>query len=188
MRVDAYFAIRFKEVPTETQIKHLRFHLLHRFRDILWWKDGDTFHTLINPVTADCTSLPIDRLYDITTMIRYYGPGYERGPGLKIAGLLLYLHTRDDIETVYYGGDGIKEFSKKDAEDLLSHYLSVGRLPYLNWGEYRSYWFKEYNKNKTYDSPLCDWCDYPMIDYGGGAGKTFWTCPGCNQDKVTPES
>jgi len=176
MGVNAYFGVKFKEPPTETRLKQLRFHLIHRFGDILEWGNKDNLKELFELRQSDSwlreeTETDGD-IYTIDTLVRYYGPGYERGPGLEIAGLLLYLCKQPDIERVYYGGDGLRPIDEQYAIDLLVHWLDNRRLPYLTspWGKDHP-WYKE--------PPTCERCEMPMVDVGGGGGKTFWMCPGC---------
>ena len=64
---------------------------------------------------------------------RYYGHCYERGPWPEICAVLLALHSRLDVETVYYGGDSdetLPEFNMGDALEMCKHYAEVGQRPY----------------------------------------------------------
>jgi hypothetical protein len=174
MGISAYFGITFKEPPTETQLKQLRYNLIHRFTDILEHK---TLEKVITPASLWlCEEAQTEDLYSIDTLVRYYGKGYERGPGLEISGLLLYLCRHPDVKQVYYGGDGLRSIDEKYALDLFSHWLENGRLPYLNQTCSKDHpWYKE--------PPICERCEMPMFNRGGYAGKTFWICFACDNCK-----
>ena len=43
--------------------------------------------------------------WQVSTMARYYGPGYERGPWAEIAAAIILLRHALPGRTVHYGGD-----------------------------------------------------------------------------------
>lgn len=73
---------------------------------------------------------------ELSSMTRYYGVGYERGPWPDIAALLLQLLINPDIEGVWYYGDHTSaheqyHFVTVDTINKMNrHYVSVGHEPY----------------------------------------------------------
>ena len=64
---------------------------------------------------------------------RYYGPGYERGPWPRIAGVLMALHAAPNVETVWYFGDcsdGDEPFTPERVQEFIAHYMQEGDRPY----------------------------------------------------------
>ena len=69
----------------------------------------------------------------ISTLVRYYGKGYERGPFHIICAVLMLLHESDDVETVWYGNDDYvssEPFTKEDTSNLALHFMNNGSKPY----------------------------------------------------------
>jgi hypothetical protein len=186
MGLDAEMVVIFKDVPDETTIKRFRFELLHRFKNILYWrsyKDDKTLEqvlTCLNTQDYPAEGVPVsDRAWDIELSCRYYGPDYERGPALEISALLMFLCRHELVESVYYGHDcgPLVETNLRDATLLLDHWLEKGRMPYvMGFGMF----FKDEK-----DRPVCSWCDVQMAEVGGGGDKTFWRCMGCEKEVTT---
>lgn len=76
--------------------------------------------------------------YSVYTLSRYYGPGYERGPGHAICAVLMQLLAHENVKTVWYGGDGSDTIPPIDEEgvlDLARHYMTFGHRPYWKYGK-----------------------------------------------------
>lgn len=175
MGVDAVIILKYKDSPTQKDLKTLQYNLLHRFdRSLFYWeRDGKPFDFLKNidreqlEYRLTHENFSPNKFYEIEMMSRYYGVGYERGDGLQISGLLLYL-TREHKElSVFYGGDSgtLSRYSEEDALDLLNYFLKEGNLPYANRPESIS--------------PSCSFCDIPMSRYGFGGSYAAFKCSGC---------
>lgn len=71
--------------------------------------------------------------HELSSMTRYYGPGYERGPWPSIAAYLLELLADPNIEAVGYGGDNSDYRETVTLEWLTRmslHYIDNGKRPY----------------------------------------------------------
>ena len=71
----------------------------------------------------------------LSSLTRYYGKAYERGPWPQIHALLLELLMHPDVEQVWYWGDG-REPQESDFVtldwliEMNRHYVAVGHEPY----------------------------------------------------------
>lgn len=65
--------------------------------------------------------------HELSSMTRYYGPHYERGPWPSIAAYLLELLADQNIEAVGYGGDG-----GEDREPVTLEWLTQMNLHYID--------------------------------------------------------
>lgn len=110
---------------------------------------------------------------------RYYGEGYERGDLPKLIAIAEWLEHRIPDAEIFYGGDsdGIcaEPFDKAARAELFAHFAKVGHRPYR--GGFGSVFAKGY-------APICKFCDYAMVNYGGGQGTEFYGCDGCGQKVV----
>ncbi len=72
----------------------------------------------------------------LSSMTRYYGVGYERGPWPDICALLLYLLMHPDVLSVWYCGDHREAHREYDLVtlDVLNtmnaHYVATGHTGY----------------------------------------------------------
>lgn len=71
----------------------------------------------------------------ISSLTRYYGKGYERGPFLDIFSLLVFLMTAfSEYEpSLFYDGDSgetISQISAKELQELMKHFAEYGEEPY----------------------------------------------------------
>lgn len=140
-------------------------HILHEVADWSWYF-GSEEEILKNEG---------EQVITCDTLWRYYGPGYERGPWAHIKELLSLLGHYFPNSRIYYGGDssGIKgELVTQDfIKSINDHWLKYGHAPYRG---YSSNYF-------NLEIPKCSFCvNRPMNNNGGGAGKQFWSCDGCN--------
>lgn len=84
-------------------------------------------------VRSDSIGSEIDgATHELSSMTRYYGKHYERGPWPTIAAYLLELLADRGIEKVWYGGDG-EFFEEVDLQWLTQmnlHYIDNCERPY----------------------------------------------------------
>ena len=69
----------------------------------------------------------------ISTLTRYYGIGYERGPWVYICALLMMLHACETVDKVWYNSDYSEERHECTPEEVLkisAHYMKNGERPY----------------------------------------------------------
>lgn len=183
MGVDARLVVKFRNEPTTYEVKKIQYDLLRLFDDELFfwsYKKGDKREDFITKIDDGSyyfdTDTDVTDYWDINLTCRYYGPGYERGPGLEISAILLYLNAVPNIVEVRYGGDSSgtegEVYDGNKSLQLLDYYLKNGHEPY-----------QRFFTRKDTNVPNCSFCLQPMINYGGGGGKTFYTCQGCGEKK-----
>lgn len=73
--------------------------------------------------------------YQVSTLLRYYGKGYERGPYPDIYAAIEWMRQNFPEAEILYGGDyGFIEetpvFSKEDQEELMAYWCKEGGLNY----------------------------------------------------------
>lgn len=75
--------------------------------------------------------------HELSSMTRYYGPHYERGPWPFIAAYLLELMADQNVEAIWYGGDD-RDFLEPVTFEWLTqmnlHYADNGERPYRELG------------------------------------------------------
>jgi hypothetical protein len=160
MGIDAEIYIKFEEEQSERQLGNLKYHLLNRFKDILWWEKDDTEHLLREEGGLD---------YEIGLMVRYYSLSYPRGPGLKLGALIIFLNRYPGIKEVVYGGDS-KFVHKADEQfgfDLINDWINYSNVDGINTDDGRG--------------PICDHCLTKTSVCGGGPRVTFYRCRGCGK-------
>jgi hypothetical protein len=115
---------------------------------------------------------------------RYYGPGYERGdlPTIIMVAEWLERNLLLCDCRIHYGGDssGVCQapFNRAAREELIEHWATCGRDPYLKgWGDFAK------GQGEHVPEPGCSFCnDRPMYAcrWGGAfTGCTGWRCSGC---------
>jgi hypothetical protein len=188
MRVDARITIKFDPLPDRKRVKELQYHLMHRFeREIFWTWDTDYTSKekkkfmidFVRPVEDGQYYFDSDQdmtgYWELRLWPRYYGEGYERGPGLQFAGILFYLASQPDIKEVWYGGDSSgtrgELYDKDKAVELMAYYCEHGRLPYQRV-------FDRDNKRQ----PDCPYCEVPMMQNGFGGRYAAFYCAGCGSE------
>jgi predicted RNA-binding Zn-ribbon protein involved in translation (DUF1610 family) len=174
------------KVPiTKELLKEIQYELMHRlgkefFFSSLYNDDG-TQHAVdfleAVPVLDGFNGPEISgtNLVKVNLWTRYYGPDYERGEGLKICGVMLYLLLRPDVAGVWYGGDsggvsGMK-FNQVQVIDLLNHWAIHGHHPYE----------KEFDVGGSQKNPKCSYCLLAMIRNGYGERYASFYCAGCGE-------
>ena len=102
---------------------------------------------------------------------RYYGIGYERGNWPILKGIAEFLDCR--LGEVFYGGDNSEDLNSfKEIEPAITnHFNRHGHTPYHN----------VFNGDKTHN---CSFCLRPFINVGGGAGRDFMICMGCDEKVI----
>jgi hypothetical protein len=91
------------------------------------WIDGNV---------SDCTYLD-GYTHELSSMTRYYGRGYERGPWPDIAAYLIQLMADPNVEAVGYGGDSDDYREPVTLEWLTQmnlHYIDNQERPYRERG------------------------------------------------------
>ena len=177
MGVDIEIKFFPKEELTNQDIKELQYNLMHRCGKNFFWlaEDKSDFISKVGEDT-DYDYEPHGG-YVVGSLMRYYGPGYERGDAKSIVTCLLYLISLD--YKVYYGGDSgdsLDLYTKEDVLKLQDHFIKNGNFPYQ---QYSSRLFEGEPV-----PPLCSYCNVPMNRYGWGATYAAYSCLGCDEDKT----
>lgn len=155
---------------TKQEIKELQYHLMHRVEKSFFWIDENEKFFI--------TPTDIPNIYEIKTLCRYYGIGYERGSALQIITVLLYLESKE--YSVFYGGDsfpGLPSLNKEKILELLDYYIEEGNFPYLTC-------FTSQNDIKEENIPFCSFCNVKMNRYGFGIKYAVFNCLGCRETQV----
>lgn len=169
MGLDAEISIKFRQEPTQEQLNELNYQIGCRYGDIVWQEkdeSGKKNFAVVRKDDRDWKDAPAT--YYVSMFCRYYGKDYERGPALKLFGLLDFLRRQKLIAAVYYGNDcsdDYEEVTETLLQELLALWQSAGRLPYQ----------KYFDKDK--DGPEC--CAHQMIRCGWGGDWAKWFCPCC---------
>lgn len=103
---------------------------------------------------------------------RYYGPGYERGDLPFLLAVMQFLKDKWPQAKVLYGGDSgesVEEMTEEAMRALWDHFVEYQHRPYVGA-------FGSFNGTKA---PECDFCRWPMHNFGGGRGLSFFACAGC---------
>lgn len=82
-------------------------------------------------VRDDDDDTPKGATHRLSSITRYYGPGYERGPWPVICGDLLRTMSDPDVETVWYGNDygAMDEITFEIWSEFSAHYLNHRHEP-----------------------------------------------------------
>lgn len=133
---------------------------------VVWSQDGD-------PIIADTD----EQFIKVNLMGRYYGKGYERGNWPKLRACIFWLSTRVPNCEVWYGGDsgGICAANTVNLADLDLHWAINARRPYVRYESK----FKSTLPAAGITPPVCQLCEVPMAECGGGREYSFFWCDGC---------
>lgn len=142
-------------------------------RSVLWI-DDDADRMSLHRVSRKTVRMPEapkgGTWIDVSTMARYYGVGYERGPILEIIALRdLMLHHWPDA-TVYYGGDsdvGVAPMTDEVVASLKAH---------LFGGEGRDYFMYGGDRGRRFDCPRCRTPTSAPMSGNGGRGHRCLSC------------
>lgn len=123
----------------------------------------------------------IPNRYDIPTLHRYYGIGYERGPILTFINIAEWLEACvPELKDIYYGGDSSEHiglFNKPERDIIKAHFYKVGHLPYRQGFS---------DEGKVTLCPRCN--EQPIINSWSG-GTCGGSCYGCtNIVTIKPDS
>jgi hypothetical protein len=109
----------------------------------------------------------------VNTLIRYYGPNYERGPWPDIRAMIEWFWRRFPGCEVLYGGDEeIGVMTPEALNDINNWYLDYGHAPY------QSFSFGKAHKQ------ACPACRVDYYNFGGRGGDQFLSCPGCGRNAI----
>jgi hypothetical protein len=117
---------------------------------------------------------------EVSWLMRYYGPGYERGDIVIILAVAQYLKASFPLAKILYGGDSdmvLEELTAEKRTELWKHFVHVGHRPYRHG-------FSSFLKIQP---PDCDFCKWPMFNYGGGGNREFFGCDGCGRKVETTD-
>lgn len=176
MGADAMIYIRAKKEFKPKFIKELQYQLMHRVdKDFFWINGNDNF------IAKSEYEYAQERvLYEVKTLNRYYGEGYERGPAMKIATVLLYLINKLPNEDILYTSDyegyheGLNVFTKSDCHKLIDLFISEGRFPYVGGA-------RSLIKGGVEIDTNCSYCETPMNQYGFRGDYAAYSCMGCGE-------
>lgn len=188
MGVDARIAVKFDPAPSHVRVKELQFHLMHRFgHEMFWtksWKAKDEWEVkdfIVPIIEGECyfdSDFDATGLWFVSLYSRYYGEGYERGPGLELAGIVYFLASQPDVIEVRYGGDSSgthgEVYDQKKALELFEKFCRDGQLPYQAY-------FDTARDRKGETRPDCSYCELPMIRNGYGGSYAAFYCAGCGE-------
>lgn len=188
MGIDARIAVQFTTEPSHVRVKELQFHLMHRFgKDLFWcktlgaeggpkWVTQDFIQPIVEGKYFFDSDFDATGMWDVSLFCRYYGEGYERGPGSELAGVLYFLASQPDIREVRYGGDssgtGGEVYTQETALGLFEKFCRTGHLPYT----------QVFDSNREgVDRPECSYCERPMHRNGFGGKYAAFYCEGCGE-------
>ena len=116
---------------------------------------------------------PNEQFITVNLMSRYYGKSYARGDWPTIHHTILWLQKNISDCEVWYGGDssGIvaRKMTAKRLKEFTEYFCSSGH------STYNRYWAK---------SGVCQFCQVPVTNCGGGGSETFFNCNSCGSEWV----
>ena len=191
MGVDAKMLVKIQHKEnwlTQKEVTRLAFELGDRFgADAFFRYDGrHNVSILDGDYLQDGDEIspgPDEQFLEVHLGGRYYGPGYERGDIVPILAIAEFLEYRTS-GSVFYGGDssGIyaQPFDAEARRAMKKHFYEHGHSPYYSgFGMFSKDWRP---------GCVCDLCQEPMIDHGGGGNYFFMSCHGCDTRKITTTS
>lgn len=193
MGVDARMFARVKEESklNEAEVKRLAWRITEALgREPFWISRGnDCASRALKIYAHDYDDEPVanrgnDQLIEVSTVSRYYGIGYERGPLMDFINIAEWLEFNlPKGSQIYYGGDSSDEvelFDKKHRKELFNHFAEHGHSPYT--GAFQSLAKDEYAR-------YCDFCDHSMNQYGFGGNGLYaaFICYGCGLKERTDD-
>lgn len=134
---------------------------------------------IIEEYTQEGPSLfpePGEQFIQVHFNCRYYGPGYEGGPILQIAGIAQWLKANIEECQIWYGGQyGGAGAGPLDIAGLLAHWYRFGHTPYRHY------------LGKDDQAPWCPRCQLPTLRVGWGQDYAAYKCGGCSYAQVTKD-
>lgn len=76
--------------------------------------------------------------HEVYTLMRYYGPWYERGDWPLICWALMNLHACARVGKIWYGGDSCHQHPEATIDyinEISAHYMKNGTRPYYDGAE-----------------------------------------------------
>jgi hypothetical protein len=135
MGIDAWMAVALREGADVSAINQ-RFKKTHDQSDCLFKKDEEL---IIGLCPSYWEAIEYVNAYRVNTSLnRFYGQGYERGPCQNILLQLEWLRAQPEVIEVYYGGDcsdAPSLWTEADSVELIKHYWKHGNTPYAKWAE-----------------------------------------------------
>lgn len=177
MGIDARMFVRTMRPLAPAAVRELSAKMCDAFgHSHFWLEREDDVHALeiVDKMWQDGPDIvpkPGEQFIRCRVWTRYYGPEYERGDFLLIAGVARWLEAHIVGGRVWYGGDssGV-EAAPFDHEAMWRHFVEYGHAPYDRAFTHRP-------------QPACTFCgDRLMVEFGGGCGDTFWRCAGCGYE------
>jgi len=176
MGADAMIYIRAKKEFEPKFIKELQYQLMHRVgKDFFYFNGAENFIKI-----SEYEEAKNKILYNVETLNRYYGEGYERGPAMKIATVLLYLINKLPDEDILYTSDyegyheNLNVLTKSDCHNLIDLFISDGRFPYLGG-------FGSAIKGGVKIDTNCSYCETPINQYCFCGNYAAYNCMGCGE-------
>lgn len=126
MGVDIEIRIGLKKIPKTKIINKLNWML----------KDCSPIEGIVKLSDGDDIEEPerFKIIYEISSLTRYYGEGYERGPFIYIYGFIHFLifYFKEYDLTIFYGGDCSDYISeiKDGLKSIMEHFVKNGNSPY----------------------------------------------------------
>ena len=197
MGVDAEMVFTMTTTPTVARLREIQYALMEKVgREIFFtetWEHGydgpKVPQMFLSPWDSDrhCgfdgPDIEALNLIHVSLFCRYYGEGYERGPALKLAAIMLVLLGQPDVEEVYYGGDssGIagEPYTRERVHALIDYYCHFGREPYMRYELPAA--SRIMPKRGEGPTPACSYCHVPMHRSGFGGAYASFFCPGCGE-------
>lgn len=184
MGLDAEIVLQVPHLMTDAEVRDLAVQFGLRFHDEVWVRrpsyqsrSGERALVVLRRddenrgcLTKHVPKVPHvpETLLEVSTAMRYYGPGYERGPLVVILAMASYLGR---FGTVYYGSDGDARLRALDAEyrdELWQHFVGPDGLAY----RFGSRWDPA--------QLICDWCQIRMADVMSRGSDRGYVCLSCD--------
>jgi len=185
MGIDARMFVRTSKPVTDEEIRDLAYRLVEGIGPKHFFLDREGRYGVPRHALSRLTEFDQDgpTLYPgrgetfigVHLAGRYYGPGYERGDLPVILVVATWLEAAVPGAEMWYGGDSsgatAAPFGPTERAALFEHFVHVGHRPYdQGFGLFCG---------DGSPPPICEFCARPMFDFGGGGGRTFFSCGGC---------
>jgi hypothetical protein len=190
MGVDAEMVFTMTQEPTEKRLREIQYQLMERVGKEIFWRESVDDSGQKQPQMFlepwfeeeyscfDGPRLGLRNMVRVKIWSRYYGEGYERGPGLQLAAAMLVLLSQPDVDRVFYGGDssGIEgeDYTRERVHELIDYYCRFGHESYRRPG------FQPHGE-RTGEPPKCTYCHIEMIRSGYGQHFASFFCSGCGE-------
>lgn len=185
MGVDARMLVKIQHKEnwmTQGEVTRLAFELGDRFGSEAFFRfNGHNVSILNGAYTQDGEDVEPafdEQFLEVNLSSRYYGPGYERGDIIQILAIAEFVEFRTQGQ-IFYGGDssGIcaEPFNADARQEMKRYFFENGHRPY----------YSGFGMFTQKPACMCELCNEPMADHGGGGGYSFMYCHGCGTRKIT---